>query len=108
MVQAWVKITPPSFKKDAIPTKNGWRHPKTNELLVSKSITQQQIDDYMGITAAPAPKPKPKPAPVVEDVPLENMSKLQLETLGREHGHELDRRKSKSDLIEELEELGIG
>ena len=32
------------------------------------------------------------------------MTKLELESTGRQHGIELDRRKSKSDLIEELEE----
>lgn len=31
------------------------------------------------------------------------MSKRELETLGREYGVELDRRKSKTDLIEQLE-----
>ena len=32
-----------------------------------------------------------------------NMSKKELETEGREHGIELDRRHSKEDLIDELE-----
>ena len=35
------------------------------------------------------------------------MTKRELEALGREHGHELDRRKNKQDLIEELSSLGI-
>ena len=104
-----IKNPPRTNDGPAIPTLNGWRHPKTNELLKAGRFTQAEIDEYMG----PAPAPKPKPAPEVEErilknVPLENMSKLQLEALGRSHGHELDRRKSKADLIEELEELGIG
>ena len=33
------------------------------------------------------------------------MSKIELEALGREHGIELDRRKNKADLIEELKEV---
>ena len=33
------------------------------------------------------------------------MTKVELEALGREHGIELDRRKNKSDLIEELKEV---
>ena len=33
-----------------------------------------------------------------------DMTKLELEAVGREHGIELDRRKSKDDLIDELEE----
>ena len=86
-------LTPPSFKKDAVPTKNGWRHPKTGELLVSKSISQEEIDEYMGVSK---PEPKPKTH--------EQMSKTELEAKGREHGIELDRRKSHEDLVEELED----
>ena len=36
---------------------------------------------------------------------LDSMSKIELEALGREHGIELDRRKNKADLIEELKEV---
>ena len=86
-------LTPPSFKKDAVPTKNGWRHPKTGELLVSKSISQEEIDEYMGVSK---PEPKPKTH--------EQMSKAELEAKGREHGIELDRRRSHDDLVEELED----
>ena len=86
-------LTPPSFKKDAVPTKNGWRHPKTGKLLVSKSISQEEIDEYMGVSK---PEPKPKTH--------EQMSKKELEAKGREHGIELDRRKSHEDLVEELED----
>ena len=57
--------------------------------------------------------PKPTPAPVVEktpvektsDVSLESMSKKQLESYGREHGIELDRRHSKKDLVKELKDV---
>ena len=35
----------------------------------------------------------------------ENMTKVELEALGREHGIELDRRKNKAALIEELKEV---
>ena len=35
---------------------------------------------------------------------MDDMSKKELEALGRQHGIELDRRKSKSDLVEELNE----
>ena len=86
-------LTPPSFKKDAVPTKNGWRHPKTGELLVSKSISQEEIDEYMGVSK---PEPKPKTH--------EQMSKAELEAKGRDHGIELDRRRSHDDLVEELED----
>ena len=63
--------------------------------------------------------PAPKPEPVVEEVlitpeeevlteasPLEQMTKDELEELGRTMGVELDKRRSKAKLIEELESLG--
>ena len=66
---------------------------------------------------APAPVVEPTPAPLVEDVvvspeeevlteasPLEQMSKKQLEDYGREHGIELDRRHSRTKLVEELKD----
>ena len=66
---------------------------------------------------APAPVVEPTPAPLVEDVvvspeeevlteasPLEQMSKKQLENYGREHGIELDRRHSRTKLVEELKD----
>jgi len=66
---------------------------------------------------APAPVVEPTPTPLVEDVvvspeeevlteasPLEQMSKKQLENYGREHGIELDRRHSRSKLVEELKD----
>ena len=111
-------ITPPNFKKDAIPTPQGWRDPRTNELLVSRPISKAQIDEYLGVDI---PKPEVqvlKEAPTtVEEVKselmtednlpseLESMTKIELEAMGREHGIELDRRKNKTDLIEELKEV---
>ena len=70
----------------------------------------------------PAPAPAPAPEPVVETVveeviveevtteedvvvvDLDTMSKRQLEAYGREHGIELDRRHSRTKLVEELKE----
>ena len=45
-------IKPPSWKKDAVPTPKGWRHPKTGELLLPKKLSEADIAEYMG---APAP-----------------------------------------------------
>jgi len=107
-------ITPPNFQKDAVPTPSGWRHPRTNELLVSRKITSQEIDEFYNV------KPKVsmlKEAPTtIEEATeelmvdnswpseLESMTKLELEALGREHGIQLDRKKKKKDLIQELKE----
>ena len=104
-------ISPPNFQKDAIPTPQGWRHPRTNELLVSRKISSEDINEYYGI------KPEvtmlkeslttfeeAKDELITED-DLESKTKLELEAIGREHGVELDRRKNKADLIEELKEV---
>lgn len=121
-------ISPPNFQKDAIPTPRGWTHPKTGELLVSRSIDPNDIIEYMGgQSPAPAPKPKPAPAPIIEIVEQEpeqvmlteadpeevevnedawnDMTKRELEALGREHGIELDRRERKTTLIERLKNV---
>lgn len=39
-------ISPPAFQKDAIPSPQGWRHPRTGELLVSRKISQKEIDEF--------------------------------------------------------------
>ena len=63
--------------------------------------------DLIGKTS---PKTEPavvvEPDPVIEEKPLDfdKMSKSELEIYGRTIGIELDRRHSKSKLIEELEE----
>ena len=110
-------ISPPSWAKNAVPTLTGWRDPRTNELLKSQSMTQEQVDAYTGVVEKPVMKksprpetpPMPKPVPLTEapanNTSMEDMTKLQLEALGRQHGIELDRRKNKSDLIDELNEV---
>ena len=57
---------------------------------------------------APAPKVEaaPAPEPVKEEAPvLEELSKDELEAIGRERGVELDKRHSKKTLIKELKGL---
>ena len=63
-------IQPPNWKNDAIPARNGWKDPKTGEILKSQSITQAQIDEYMGV------KPEPKKEPILQthDI-VENITK---------------------------------
>ena len=104
-------ISPPNFQKDAIPTPQGWRHPRTNELLVSRKISSEDINEYYGIkpevtmlNESPTTFEEAKDELITED-DLESKTKLELEAIGREHGIELDRRKNKSDLIEELKEV---
>lgn len=126
-------ISPPNHQKDAIPTPTGWRHPRTNELLVARKISQGEIDEYLGVTPEPVEpiiiEEDEFTEYVMDDAPemvtlsdnaheqdpdwhggcheadpeeFENMSKTQLEEVGREHGIELDRRERKATLIEKL------
>ncbi len=48
-------IKPPNHAKNAIPTKRGWEHPRTGELLIARRHTQSQIDEYLGVSIAPPP-----------------------------------------------------
>jgi hypothetical protein len=105
----------PNYQKDAIPTPQGWRHPRTGELLVSGKISEEAINEYLGITPepqmlkeAPTNFQEAKVELMTEDnLPseYESMTKVELESVGRQHGVELDRRKSKTTLIQELKEI---
>ena len=44
-------ISPPNHRKDALPSRQGWRHPRTSELLVSKPLSEEQIDEYLRAAA---------------------------------------------------------
>ena len=61
---------------------------KGGELVVEKALSLSEAEALMegGSTAS-----------------YKSMSKLELETMMREHGVELDRRKSKKELLEEVE-----
>jgi hypothetical protein len=106
-------ITPPSWSKNAVPTPQGWRDPRTNELLKAQKLSESQINEYLGVKEVKQPvveeAPKPEPVQLNEapsnNTPLDRMTKAELEALGREHGVELDRRKAKADLVEELKEV---
>jgi hypothetical protein len=111
-------INPPSWAKNAVPTLTGWRDPRSNELLKSQAIAQEDIDSYMGVTEkkstrpikAPREKVEPPVATQLNEAPpnhksLDEMTKMELEAHGRTMGIELDRRKGKDLLIEELKEV---
>jgi hypothetical protein len=106
-------ITPPNYQKDAIPTPQGWRHPRSGELLVCMKISKEAINEHLGVSPEPQML-KESPTNFQEaktelltqsvDWDLLSMTKLELESLGRTHGIELDRRKTKADIIVELKE----
>ena len=116
-------IAPPNWAKGAIPTTRGWTHARTGELLVARPISQADVDQWMvENTETPAPAGyqkldedfKPAPVTLTEsptteeefaEEHLENMTKVELEAIGREHGVELDRREKKSTLVEKVKGL---
>ena len=72
-----------------------------------------RFGDLLAGGATPAPEPiveevliTPQEEVLTEASPLEKMTKDELEDLGRTMGVELDKRRSKTKLIEELESLG--
>lgn len=112
-------IKPPSHQRNAIPSTKGWHHPKTNELLISRKHTEDQVAEYLGIkiveeevekiTAQLADTPPSAPEIVVEklddEIDYENMTKLELEDLARNYDVELDRRQTKQTLIDRVKDL---
>ena len=110
---------PGGWLRNAIPTTKGWRHAKRREILKGASFTQEQVDEYMARTGMVDPLGEKTITPKIVsetavttehthdesieiDGSLHEMSKKELENLGRQHGIELDRRHNKAKLIEEL------
>src|SRR5210317_1883610 len=102
-----IAITPPNFQKDAIPTPQGWRHPRSGELLVSRKISEEAIAEYFGsstpepemLTESPTNFQEAKAELMTDDTlpsEYESMTKKELDSV------KLDRRKNKAALIEEL------
>ena len=122
-------IKAPKWCSDAVPVAaKGWVSPK-GELMVSSRFTQAQVDEWYGTTETfvaaddkatvegkwdAAEMDMASFAAVSKDAmsydhtdeeDLEAMTKLELELLGREHGVELDRRKTKATLVEQMKDL---
>lgn len=119
-------IRPPAWCAGAVPERNkGWVDPNSGELLVSSRFTQAQIDEFYGIpsieevqvvheevTAPVEPTVVDEDEWQAEDLnqdgtidELESMTKKELELLGREHGVELDRRKTRASLVSQMRNL---
>ena len=97
------KLQAPAWCENAVPTANGWEDPDTGELYSSGGFSQAQIDEFHGVTPPPVVHVLTE-APVGNRT-LDEMTKVELEALGRQHGIELDRRKSKKVLLETVKDL---
>lgn len=63
----------PNWKKDAVISPEGWRHPKTGELLACRKFSQSEIDAFFEVQAPKAEK-KPKRAPVKKDLSIKEVT----------------------------------
>lgn len=97
-------IKAPSWCENAVPTTNGWEDPITGELYKSGGFTPEQIAEFHGEVAQPEPVQTLTEAPV-GGKSLDEMTKVELEALGRTHGIELDRRLNKQTLVEQIENV---
>ena len=112
-------LHPPNWQKDALPTTRGWAHPRTGEILKSQKISIIDINEYLDIpepviisveeaqamvNAQPTHVTNPEMLVEEEAPDLSNMTKLEIETYGRTKGIELDRRTSKTAMINTLNE----
>ena len=95
-------LTPPAFKKDAVPSPRGWHDPRTFELLVAKKLKQEDIDEYNGVGKVEAAAPAPVETYVL---PLEKMSRDELIKLADEHGVDYLPRTRNATLISRLQEV---
>lgn len=109
------QLSPPRWAKFAVATNRGWVDSRTGELLVSSKNLKAKIE-AASATSVPEPvkeEPKPKKkreqknhfAAKPETPDFESMTKEKLEIWARENINvELDRRKTKKSLIEEIQE----
>ncbi len=97
---SWLKKGPPSWAKDSVASLNGWRNPKTGELVDSRSkITQEELDEYYGVygvedsaeyTGVNAPKASDTEAPtevtteVTTEAPIVEIVEPDVESVSEE------------------------
>lgn len=48
---------PPKWAKDAVISLEGWRHPKTGELLICRKFNKAQIEEYRNFSEFTEPFP---------------------------------------------------
>lgn len=107
-------IKPPAWCSDAIPTPNGWKHPRTTEILKSGKIKQEDIDEYfMAETGAPDPMVLRESPVTTQDVIEEyfsdytKMTKAEMIDFADEYGIELNNSMTKDEMIEIMEEYDL-
>jgi hypothetical protein len=106
-------IKPPQWCSKAVPTTRGWKHHARREILKPMRFTQEEVDEYMNHTNGEpeviVEVPTIEEPAMLNEAPvpgnLGDMTKVQLEALGRQNGIELDRRKGKKTLIDTVKKV---
>ena len=110
-------IKAPAWCEHAVPTARGWEDPDTGEVFKSGGFTEEQIAEFWGETPEPEVLVEvpvndfvKEPVQTLTEAPvggksLDEMTKIELEALGRTHGIELDRRLNKQTLIEQVQDV---
>ena len=104
-------ISPPAFQKDAIPSPQGWRHPRTGELLVSRKISQAEIDEFNNPPSMTEWIPNEVDDVIYEEdedweeeeINLDSMTKAELIETAEEWEIEIDPKATKAAIKEILE-----
>lgn len=99
-------VNKPGWLEEAIAKPDGY-YTEGGEKLKGVMLTPAQVAEWNGTAAVAEPDPEPE---MIVEAPtsgkdLNEMSKRELEEVGREHGIELDRRERKETLIEKLNEV---
>ena len=99
-------VNKPGWLEEAIAKPDGY-YTEGGEKLKGVMLTPAQVAEWNGTAAVAEPDPEPE---MIVEAPtsgkdLNEMSKRELDEVGREHGIELDRRERKETLIEKLNEV---
>jgi hypothetical protein len=97
-------IKAPNWQKDAIPTRNGWVHPRRNELLLARPISQADIDEYLGVTVVeeePTVGSVTVGSVTVDSVIFTDKDELEIYAI-QEYEIDLNKRKSLKNMAKEL------
>jgi hypothetical protein len=105
----------PNWAPNAVPTKRGWVHPKTGELLAARKISMSDLNEWYADQGGaevvePTPLPPTPPQPLgtpsgyteTELLEMFDGDKDALDIWAEERGVELDKRKSFSNMVKEF------
>jgi len=104
-------VSKPGWLKDSIAKEDGYYTADGSEKLKSRRLTSEEIAEWNGTASQPEVLIEAEPSPGVEttlieaEPELDDLTKKELEELGREYGVELDRREKKTTLVEKLKTL---